>query len=255
MTHTGYKICVLLATMFVLPKVTNAQDSLAFDLSYDIHRVYPSLSITRDNLGEAHLIGDLSKYYKPSWVKEYISVEIMTSVDGTLTSISSINDIITPAQEELMANADVGADIKVKARYMPENNLTHNVAREMGFTFTVEPEKEAGYAGGKKRLKEYLKQNILDKVTHSSFKKHHLTAVNFTIDEEGDVVNIHVAESSNDQRIDEVLLETICNMPQWIPAEYADGTRAEQDFVLAVGDMRSCVVNLLYIRDDLTNRD
>ena len=37
-------------------------------------------------------------------------------------------------------------------------------------------------------------------------------------------------------------------MPSWKPAAYANGMKVKQDFVLTVGDMTSCVVNLLNIR-------
>jgi len=37
-------------------------------------------------------------------------------------------------------------------------------------------------------------------------------------------------------------------MPKWTPASYSDGTAIEQDYVLMVGNMKSCIVNLLNIR-------
>ena len=38
-------------------------------------------------------------------------------------------------------------------------------------------------------------------------------------------------------------------MPNWAPAQYRDGTRVNQDFVLTVGDMTSCKMNLLNVRN------
>ncbi|MFT4667667.1 MAG: hypothetical protein ACI9XB_004640 [Gammaproteobacteria bacterium] len=54
--------------------------------------------------------------------------------------------------------------------------------------------------------------------------------------------------SSIDENVNELLLETIQNMPCWKPAEYANGLKVKQEFVLTVGNMESCVVNLLNIR-------
>ena len=95
--------------------------------------------------------------------------------------------------------------------------------------------------------------NAIDKIS-TSFNKINLAAVKFTINEEGQIVDAHVFQSayqpSKDEKIDELLLETICNMPSWEPAEYDNGIKVKQEFVLTVGDMESCVVNLLNIRKD-----
>jgi len=64
------------------------------------------------------------------------------------------------------------------------------------------------------------------------------------------VINAHIVESSKDEKIDEIFLQTIQNMPLWKPAEFANGTTVSQDFVLTVGNMESCVVNLLNIRQN-----
>jgi len=147
----------------------------------------------------------------------------------------------------MMNTADAGTDISVKVLYLPENTLTHNDVKEISFTFEVNPEKEASYSGGEQQLQEYLKKNAMDKISDSVFKRYQLTAVKFTVTENGQIIDAHVAHTSNDEATDKVLLETICNMPNWQPAEYTDGTKVKQDFVLMVGDKESCVINLLSV--------
>jgi len=85
----------------------------------------------------------------------------------------------------------------------------------------------------------YLPENNLKQ---NDLKEHN------TIDEAGKITNSSIFESTKDEKIDAILLETIANMPNWKPAEFASGLKVKQEFVFTVGDMRSCVVNLLNIR-------
>ena len=227
-----------------------SQEQASFDLSYDIHKVYPSLSISKGALTQAKTISDLNVYYKPEWVKEYVSVEITASHRGQIQSILSNNDVISKAQKALMTSNDEGTEITVDVKYIPENDLVNNEIKSTDFSFYVEPENDAIYREGQAQLKQYLKENTIDKLSKSFFKKHHLTAVKFTIDKEGRVVNPYVFESSKNDEVDAILLETVCNMPTWKPANYNTGLQVPQEFVFTVGDMHSCVTNLLNIKNN-----
>ena len=84
-------------------------------------------------------------------------------------------------------------------------------------------------------------EEISAKIPKGSFKDFDLTAVKFTIDEAGKVINVHTFDSiyktfENDN-VDNILLMAISNMPQWKPAEYSDGTKVKQEFALTVGNM------------------
>jgi hypothetical protein len=248
MKNGQIKILGLLLLALVLPFAGSSQDSLAFELKYDVHRFYPGFSISNEKLNEAKTLSDLNQYYKSSWVKSYVSVETVATVNGREVTVQSENDILTQKQKDLMSRADAATGIKVNVRYIPDNTLSHNDVKETGFTFTVDPDSEASYPGGKQQLKHYLKSNAIDNIPEDIFTKYQLTAVKFAIDEQGKVVDAFVFESSKNENADQLLLETIMAMPRWKPAEYANGTKVKQEFVLAVGDMESCTVNLLNIR-------
>lgn len=239
---------ILILLLLASPHPGSSQADLNEELSYGVHINYPPGSISREKLQEARTLIDLNKFYRSSWVREYISVELLTSRKGRVEKAMSKNDTLTQEQKEILNRADPGAGISVRINYMPDNTLTHNDPKEINFTFTVDPENEAKYPGGQQQLKKYLKGNLIDKVSDAGFKKYQLAAVKFTIDEEGLVTNPHVFWTSEDKKTDELLLVTICNMPCWKPAEYANGIKVKQEFVLTVGDMESCVVNLLNIR-------
>ena len=149
-----------------------------------------------------------------------------------------------------MAMADVGSDISINMKYIPDNTLKQNTAKESHFSFMVNPETKATYTGGQQELKHYLKDHAIDKIPAETFKEWDLAAVKFTITEKGQVANAHIFETSKDEKIDALLLETIKNMPNWTPAVYSNGTKVEQEFVLTLGNMENCIVNLLNIRRD-----
>ncbi len=250
MKNIQNKLLALLFIAISFPYFAVSQNSISNELRYEVHRIYPYISITKEKLNDARSLIDLDPEYKSSWIRAYISVEISASYNGSKRKAVSKNDILSQEQKDLMNMADVGTDISVKVQYIPENTLKHNDPKEISFTFTIDPESEAKYSGGQQQLNQYLKENVMDKIPAGSFKNYDLAAVKFTINEAGQIVDAHVFETSKDENIDALLLETIRNMPRWKPAEYAGGTKVKQEFVLTVGNMENCVMNLLNIRRD-----
>ena len=261
MKNIQNKLTALLFIALVFPSLGSSQDNLTNELSFEVDRIYPFISITKEKLIDAQTLTDLdgeteklNHYYKSSWIREYISVEIQTSYKGGIKKAVSENDTLSQEQKDNMNMADAGTDISVKVKYIPENTLAHNDPKELKFTFTVDPESEAKYPDGQQKLKQYLKENAIDKIPRDSFKNYDLAAVKFTISEEGEIINAHVFgseyQTSKNEKIDKLLLETIRNMPCWKPAEYANGLKVKQEFVFTVGNMENCVVNLLNIQRD-----
>lgn len=261
MKNIQIKLLIILAIILIYPHLVFSQDSMTNELSYEVYRIYPYITITKDKLSEAYTISDfkheandLNLDYKPSWVKEYISVEILTNYKGRILKAVSENDTLSQEQKHMMKMADAGSDISVKVKYLPNNTLKHNDPKELDFTFTVDPESEAKFPGGLQQLKKYLKENAIDKIPRTSFKNYDLLAVKFTIAEDGEIINAHVFGSeyqvSKNRKTENLLLEVIRNMPCWKPAEYSDGTKVKQDFVLAVGNLGNCMVHLLNIQRD-----
>ncbi len=254
MKNIQNKLMVLLFIAIAFPHPGSSQDSLNIELQYEVNRTYPSISISKEKLNGAHCLVDLNEYYKPSWVREYISVEVLASHKGKVRKAVSKNDTLSQEQKDIMEMADVGKDIAVKVRYIPENTLPHNDVKEFDFKFTVDPENEATFPGGQQQLKQYLKEKAIDKIPDGSFKNYDLAAIKFTVNKDGQIIDAHIFgneyRTSKNEKIDELLLKTICNMPNWKPAEYANGTKVKQDFVLTVGNMNSCLVPLLNIHQD-----
>lgn len=244
------KLIVLFYLTLVLPPLGFAQKGQLDQSSCKVYINYPPLSITKEQLKEARTLMDLNKKYRSEWIKEYLSVEILTSHKGEIRKAASNNEVLRQEQKDHLNTADLGTDIWVKVLYLPDNTLTHNDPREMSFSFTVEPENGATYPGGPQQLTQYLKENILDKMADASLKQYQLAAVTFTIDEEGHITDPRVFWTSEDEKTDKLLLDAVCNMPNWTPAAYANGQKVKQELVLTLGDLESCVVNLLNIRQE-----
>lgn len=219
----------------------------ANDLKYEVNRVYAPLSISKEQLNKANTLIDINRYYKASWVKEYVSVEVLTTHKGKIKKAISQNNILSKEQKKLLKKADIGTEIEVKVLYLPENNLKHNDVKENNFAFIVNPENTAKYIGGEQKLNEYLKKNAIGKIADDHFKGYALAAVKFTVNEKGQIINEHIFETSKDEKIDQLLLKVISDMPNWKPAEYANGIKVKQEFVLTVGNHESCVINTLNI--------
>lgn len=243
-----FNFTIILLIALMLPSTGTSQDN-SFELSYDVHRNHPSIRMTTDKLQQAETLKDLNKNFRRSWIKEYKRVEIQTYHQGKIRKVRSKDHNLNEQQKQDMLNADPGSTIAVNIEYLPDNNLKHNDIKEINFSFTVDPQTGAQFPGGQEDLKQYLKENAMDKIEEADFKMYQMSAVSFTIDEDGLVSNPHLSWSSEDENTDAVLLEAICNMPNWKPATYNNGLNVKQEFVFTVGDMRSCVVNMYNIKD------
>lgn len=237
-----------LVLLLLTPFIAISQEEHEFDLSCQIDRVFAPLSISHETFKTAKHIEDLNRTYKNSWIREFLSVEITAEKNGKQVTAKSKDDVLTQEQIELMKMADAGSGISVHIKYIPENTLKQNDPKEINFTFTVDPENPATYPGGKKALRQYLDDQVVGHISPDQFNRNHLTAVKFTVDEEGHIVDSKVFESSGDEKLDALLLNAIKNMPNWTPAEFNDGTKVKQEYALSVGDRESCIVNLLNIR-------
>ena len=110
------------------------------------------------------------------------------------------------------------------------------------------PDNNATYPAGAEQLNQYLQKNSLANIKAGSFTGYDLTAIKFTITEQGHIADVRVAMPSKDAQIDEMLVTTLSKMPDWTPAAFSNGLKVKQDFVLTIGNMNNCMVNLLNIR-------
>jgi len=228
-----------------------AQMKDSSDFSYQINRVQKYVSISPAQLADADLLSHLNHFYRQDWVKEYKAVRTIAMVNGKKQEIKSTDDHLTQAQKSLIQSADRDSDIEVIVTYLPENNFSKNTVTEMDFSFRIDPDVEATYTGGKNQLDNYISSKILKDVTLEDVPQYQVAAVKFVIDEEGRVVDASIAQATKNKESDQLILKTVCEMPNWQSAAYADGTKTNQEFVLTIGDHFSCTMNLLDIKSEV----
>jgi len=218
------------------------------DLKFEINKVLPFISVQENKLAKINTLTDLDKRYPTSWVKEYISVEISVYKNGTEIKALGNSEVLNQEQKELIRLADRNSDIAVSVKYLPENTLKNNTVKQYDFKVAIMPEKNAIYSEGAEQLIQYLQKNCMVNIEAGSFTGYDLTAIKFTITEQGYITDIQVSMPSKDTKIDKMLVTAISKMPKWKPAEFSNGLKIKQSFVLTIGNMDNCMVNLLNIR-------
>jgi len=251
MIHKCFYICLLIVVSLGSHFIGFAQNSDDDKIQSEVSRVYPPISLTPEQALGVETLMDISPFYKPSWVKEYISIEIKTIVDGKPSIGSSKSHTLTESQIELINLSDEGTEIWATTTYIPDNTLSHNDVKEHSFVFTIDPATDAHYIKGYSSLEEQLQTNIIDHLDPAVFEGFALAAITFTVDKEGHIRDAQVSESSEDEVTDKILLDAICKMTGWSPATYASGLRTEQEFVWIVGNRKSCKMNFFNTRRDL----
>jgi TonB family protein len=205
------------------------------DMGYEL-RARNTRAVTREKLYEVKLISDIIPGYPVNWIRDYISVEIMTTSNGKSLKAMSANDVLSTQQQNILNNVDPGSDIAIYVHYKSKNPITDKLETSiMNVLMTVVPETEAEYMGGNQQLKKYLMENFSSKITETVPKELQEGMVKFTVNEEGEIANAQISKSSGDLKTDQLLLETINKMPKWKPAENSKGIKVKQEFAFSLG--------------------
>lgn len=250
---------ILLLVVLGISAHTLAQDILAGDIRFEVRKIDPPLSITQQQAEKAHRLADLNNeanaldlFFKPSWIRSYVSLEVIANQHNMQRRATGKNDILTAEQKDIILNADAGTPIAVHIQYFPENTLSHNDVRTLDFELNIKPLRDARYSGGQQKLEDYLAINAVHKIPGGSFLPTDYAAVLFTISESGKVIDARVFDSGYQSNPNEsanaILLEAVRQMPSWEPAEFCKGTVIKQNYVFVVGNLESCINNLISFR-------
>jgi len=239
-----YQIILLGLLIFGFSLNSFCQDELRFE----VNKVQPFYSILENKLVDVKTLTDLDKRYPSSWVKQYISVDVSAYRNGILTTVPGVSHVLNQEQKDLLQVADRNREIAVSVMYLPENSLTDNTVKQYDFKVSISPDKNAHCSAGTETLLQYLKANGIANIESGSFTGYDLTAIRFTITDKGLVSDLQVVLPSKDPKIDEMMVKALSKMPAWQPAEFSNGTKVNQSFILTIGNMNNCMVNLLNIK-------
>ena len=240
------RVFVIFVTVVASITCMIGQDDAVF--AYEVNRVYPPISLTQEAFDDVRTIEDLNQYYKPSWIREFKSVQVTTTHAGVTKTSVSADDTFTAEQIDNIKASDRGVDIEVVIDYIPENTLRHNDPKTYDFKFIIDPESDAKFPGGEEEMKSYLESSAIAVLPAGSFVDYDFVAITFTVNDEGQVVDPEVVTSSEEASIDALFIEAINKMPCWTPAEHVTGLKVPQQYALTVGNMANCMVNTINIR-------
>lgn len=173
---------------------------------------------------------------------DYVSIEISVNHACNMLTARSTGQLLTLKQKNILNTADLGSDISIKLKFRFKNALTDKDAIgskivEGRYVVTLVPEVEAEYPGGFKRIVEYLEESVINKISGTTtVEKIRDAIVNFTVDENGQIVGAKISRSSNDPNLDKLILEATNKMPKWRPAENAQGIKVKQEFSIPFGN-------------------
>ena len=104
------------------------------------------------------------------------------------------------------------------------------------YKVTAVPATEAEYPGGFNKISEYINENVFNKIPKSDDAENIRNAiVNFTVNEEGQVVDAKISRSSENLKLDNLLLDTFNKMPNWKPAKNSKGINVKQEISIPLG--------------------
>lgn len=205
------------------------------NLMFDVHRTYDR-PVKMEKLRDARTISDFWEGFPKAWIVDCISSEISATCGGRILKATGLNDTLNAEQQHILQTADLGSAIEIKMDYRYQNPVTNGIhVHQMNLSVAVVPDVEATFPEGHEKLKAYLAENGIRKIKGSDLAKFKGTTVRFTVNEEGEIVNDYVSQSSGDAKTDKLLLDAVHRMPKWNPAKMNTGSRVKQEFRFDVG--------------------
>ena len=204
------------------------------ELWYEVRGSYKK-RITKEKLTKALLISDIIDGYPDKWIGSYNFVEITTILDGKARKAFGVNEVLNTNQLSILKQVDLSSNVVIHVNYKYSDPVSKKIEkRVINVTLNVVPEKEAQYIGGEKQLVLYLKQKVKEKSLESSLKNQQ-QRIQFTINEQGKIMDVISINSKTDQKTSKSLIEIITNLPKWLPAEDVKGNKVKQVFEFTVG--------------------
>jgi TonB family protein len=244
---------------------------LFFALLFIQHTYAKELSIRKEKLNEAQFITDLvpelwssmalpnkermeldyrrkmgyglGYYIYPDGgydlIVDYIGIEISAVCNDKVVTSESSTGELTLTQKNILNAVKFGdrVNIKVKFKYKSKGKMKQDQEIIEGYLgVTVMPEVEAEFPGGFKQITAYLMENVFSKMSDANaYKKLQRVIVKFTVNEQGEIVNVKLLYTSNEPKLDKLIVDAIYQMPKWIPAKDSKGKNVKQEFTIPFG--------------------
>lgn len=213
------------------------------EITPEIGRYFMLPYKTQEKLNELLKIQKLVNYNQENFYKviDFVSFNITTTSKGKTFTSESSSDKLTFVQKNILYHADLGSEIQMNIKFKFKNQAYVNPAnssliQEGQYIVTAVPESEAEFPGGLRQLPAYYLESVMNKVHDKVLaEKFRNAIVEFTVNEEGKIVDAKIARTSSDIYIDKLLLDATYKMPKWTPAKNSQGLRVKQGFSIPFG--------------------
>lgn len=183
----------------------------------------------------------LSYYtYPPSgydMILNIISIEISTKQNNKLLSAKSDGDFLSNDQKKLLLDLAIGTEVDFNIVFQFKDSFKEYKPDEYqhGLIYmTLVPNKEASFPGSNKSFNTYLSNQLFNKIVNSTdLARISQVKLNFTIDNNGQVVKTKITSSSGKPNLDKLILDAFNKMPKWQAAQNIAGVKIEQTFSFA----------------------
>ncbi|MGB1039436.1 MAG: hypothetical protein ACPGVD_01035 [Flavobacteriales bacterium] len=202
-------------------------------------------SLIKERLLGVKKLNDFIEHYPSNWINSYDSVVVRAYQGDEITSLVSENNILTPAQIQLLSSLDFSARIEVNVFFKEENSVTKEIeSSRMRRSFTIVPKYSAEYKTGYDSLIYFLRtnsENLIDlsrvspiKIGPDSMEIPGPVTLLFELNKKGKAENIRIETSSNDTNTDIILKKLLDKMPLWKPAKDANNNAVKQELEFTI---------------------
>lgn len=217
---------------FSVDNDSNVSQELRFDVRGDYSR-----PVKLDKLKNAKSLGDIIPYYPVNWITHYRSSELSITTNGKALKANGSDDKLNSGQIQILQSVELASEIEITVKFKATNSVTGDMEdHTMKVLMTVVPEAEAEFPGGREQMRKYLKEAAINKINFDEIKP---AIVNFTINEDGNAVNVLITKSTGNEKTDKLLIEAVNGMPKWKSAQNSKGKKVKQNFVFLI-EMGGC---------------
>lgn len=231
------KAPIMFIVLLFLSLLLHGQDQ--DQISFDVRRISGS-PIIEASLQEARTIKDVNPGYPSSWVDGYESVVVTVKDDARTVKAIGQGETFSLEQQALLKDAIAGDQISIKVKYRPTHLSKDDASKTIEMNYSIVPEKEAQYPGGRDALMSFLEERTIGKLEPFMAKAIEVASVTFTVSSDGLVKDVTLDKPTYNANVNELLLNAFKDMPKWAPATRADGSQLSQKFQLTVGTMIGC---------------
>jgi len=207
---------------------------------YDVDSRY-LMTMTKEEISKVRSMEDFIQEDKYSSIQSFsaVSISILDDNYNAIEKESGKTSSFNPAQLRLLQSAPYSSNILIRADFqemykqlglLKDNYTTPHL--------TIVPEVEAEYIAGKISLIDFLKEKSRKEVELTSIHRLKPGKVEFTVDIDGSITNVHILSTSGYPSLDRKMMELISSTPvQWKPATNAKGEKVQQELVFSFGKM------------------